>query len=186
MSTIDLDDSRQVAAGRQLVARYLSEAHATETALVTTLQVHLSMTPRDEYRTVLERHLDETREHARAIRQRLRELDVRDSFVGATIGFAETIVGQAVALAKGPIDIVRGSSREEKLLKNAKDECATEALEIGTYDALESLARAVGDEATAALAARHREEEERMLAALRRLIPSLTQATVQAAVGRRS
>ena len=50
---------------------------------------------------------------------------------------------------------------------------ATEALEIATYDALEALAEAVGDSETAKLARRHRADEERMLADLRALIPSL-------------
>jgi rubrerythrin len=79
--------------------------------------------------------------------------------------------------------MLRGKSGEEKLLKNAKDECATEALEIATYDSLAVLARAVGDEETAKLAEQHRAEEERMLEDLRRHIPVLTQATVLAQAG---
>ena len=35
------------------------------------------------------------------------------------------------------------------MLKNAKDACATEALEIATYTAIERLAKAVGDDETA-------------------------------------
>ena len=44
---------------------------------------------------------------------------------------------------------MRGTGGEEKVLKNAKDACATEALEIATYTAIERLARAVGDDKTA-------------------------------------
>jgi hypothetical protein len=77
-------------------------------------------------------------------------------------------------LAKGPLDLIRGgTSFDEKLLKNAKDECATEALEIATYDAIEALAEELGETAIAELARRHRADEERMLADLRALIPSL-------------
>jgi len=47
-------------------------------------------------------------------------------------------------LAKTPLDLIRGTGGEEKVLKNAKDACATEALEIATYTALEHVARAVG------------------------------------------
>ena len=96
------------------------------------------------------------------------------SLVNLAIGLAETVVGQALTLAKGPLDLVRGGpSTQERLLKNAKDECATEALEIATYDAIEALANQLDEPEIAALAARHREEEVRMLADLRALIPTL-------------
>ena len=75
----------------------------------------------------------------------------------------ETVVGQALALGKTPFDLLRGSGGEEKVLKNAKDACATEALEIATYTAIERLAGAVGDEQTAKLAASIRADEEKML-----------------------
>jgi ferritin-like metal-binding protein YciE len=176
---IDRADPDQVTAGRELIRRYLGEAHATEQALVTTLQAHITMAPAGSYQRLLERHLSETRQQARAIERRLAELGASSSVVGATVELARTLAGQILALTKGPIDILRGSSREEKLLKNAKDECTTEALEIATYDALEAAARAVGDEKTALLAVRHREQEERMLAKLREEIPALAEATVR-------
>ncbi|HET6551371.1 MAG TPA: DUF892 family protein, partial [Solirubrobacter sp.] len=88
-----------------------------------------------------------------------------------------------LTLAKGPLDMLRGHGGEEKLLKNAKDECATEALEIATYDALEALGEAIGDTRTAGLARAHRTDEEQMLADLRALIPTLTGATVAARAG---
>ena len=95
-------------------------------------------------------------------------------------GVAETVAGQALALAKTPLDLVRGSGGEEKVLKNAKDACATEALEIATYTAIERLARSVGDEQTAKLAASIRADEEKMLERILREIPKLTGAVVGA------
>jgi len=161
------------------VEQLLHDAHATEKALVTTLQAHITMAPPGDYRLLLERHLTETRRHARAVESRLRELDGGTSVVSAGVGLVQTLVGQALALSKGPLDLVRGGAGvEEKLLKNARDECATEALEIATYDALEALARALGDTETARLAARHRADEERMLADLRRIVPELARAAV--------
>jgi ferritin-like metal-binding protein YciE len=180
---IDREDPDQLSAGRDLVVQYLNEAHATEQALVTTLQAHITMTPTGTYRRLLERHLGETRQQARAIERRVEELGSGNGLLSATYGLVQTVVGQALALTKGPIDLLRGGSGEEKLLKNAKDECATEALEIATYDALEATANAVGDEKTARLAARHREQEERMLADLRAEIPILADATVLARAG---
>jgi ferritin-like metal-binding protein YciE len=181
---IDTDNPEQLASARALVAQQLSDAHAMETALVTTLQAHVAMTPRGAYRELLEIHLDETREHARAIERRLGELGDGTSVVAAAVGLVQTVVGQVLALSKGPIDALRGASEEEKLLKNARDECATEALEIATYDALETIARAVGDQKTVALAERHRAAEERMLEGLRGEIPGLADATVRERVGR--
>jgi ferritin-like metal-binding protein YciE len=152
--------------------RYLNEALATERALITNLTAHIAMTPHGEYRTLLERHLRETRRHASAISEHATEPET--TLVNTALGLAETVVGQALVLAKGPLDLLRGgTSFDEKLLKNAKDECATEALEIATYDAIEALAEHLGEDAIAELARDHRADEERMLADLRALIPSL-------------
>jgi ferritin-like metal-binding protein YciE len=176
---IDTDDLAQVEAGRRLVIQYLNEALATERALVTTLRAHIAMTPEGEYRSVLERHIGETQEQANAVERRLGELGAGGGLIAAGTGIAQTLVGQGLALSKGPVDLLRGKSGEEKLLKNAKDECATEAFEIATYQALETLAAAVDDTKTAELATRHRLQEERMLEDLRRLLPSLTVAAVR-------
>ena len=165
---------------RQKLVQYLSEAHATEQALTRTLQAHIAMTPRGEYRDGLERHLGETERHAERTAQRLGELGEGRGVIELGVGVVQGLLGQTLALAKGPVDLLRGSGGEEKLLKNAKDECATEALEIATYDALEHLARRVGDEQTAKLAADIRADEERMLERLRTQIPKLVDDVVKA------
>jgi ferritin-like metal-binding protein YciE len=164
------------------VLQYLHEARATELALVRVLQSQIAMTPSGSYREGLERHLDETRDHAERVGNRLEELGHRGDPLTAAIGVVETMIGQALALSKTPLDLLRGSGGEEKVLKNAKDACATEALEIATYTAIERLARAVDDDTTARLAASIRADEERMLTRVLREIPQLTDAVVGADV----
>ena len=48
----------------QKIAQYLNEAHASEIGLVRVLPSQIAMTPRGTYRTGLEKHLRETRDHA--------------------------------------------------------------------------------------------------------------------------
>ena len=55
----------------QKVMQYLNEAHASELALVRVLQSQIAMTSRGSYREGLERHLDETRDHAGRVSWRL-------------------------------------------------------------------------------------------------------------------
>jgi ferritin-like metal-binding protein YciE len=166
----------------QKIVQYLSEARASEIGLVSDLQSQIGMTPRGSYRDGLEKHLDETHTHARRIEERLGELGEARNPFQAFFGFTEAVVGQMLALSKAPFDVLRGSSGEEKVLKNAKDACATEELEIATYTALERLAIKVGDEQTAKLAASIRGDEERMLKRLMLEIPKLTDAVVRAEI----
>lgn len=166
----------------QKVVQYLNEAHASELGLVQVLQAQIAMTPRGTYRSALEKHLDETRDHARRIDRRVADLGPGGNPFQTAMGWAEDALAQTFALAKMPFDLWRGSGGEEKVLKNAKDACAAEALEIATYTALEHLARGVGDETTAKLAASIRSDEEQMLARVMREIPKLTDAVLRADV----
>ena len=168
--------------GKDKVLQYLDEAHAHERALVSVLSSQIAMTPRGSYRTALETHLGETRDHAERVGRRRKELGGGNGPLASVIGLAETVAGQALALSKTPIDMLRGSGGEEKILKNAKDACATEALEIATYTALERLARVLGDTRTADLAASIRADEEKMLERVTRELPKLTDAVVRADV----
>jgi ferritin-like metal-binding protein YciE len=166
----------------QKIVQYLNEAHAMERALITVLQSQIAMTPGGSYRDGLESHLRETREHASRARGRLDELGQGSSPLQAGVGLVQSVVGQAIALGKTPLDLVRGKGGEEKVLKNAKDACASEALEIATYTAIERLASSVGDKATQALAASIRADEQKMLDRILREIPKLTEAVVRSEV----
>jgi ferritin-like metal-binding protein YciE len=170
---------------KTLVLKLLDEAHATETALVSNLTAHIAMTTDSAYKRLLQRHLQETREQVEAIDRRRAQLgeDGGRGPIAVASGLVRDAVGQALVLSKGPLDVVRTPDQQERMLKNAKDECATEALEIATYDALEAAAKAVGDDTTARLAADHRKEEERMLSDLRETITRLAGRTVESRTG---
>jgi ferritin-like metal-binding protein YciE len=164
------------------VLQYLEEIHALETHLVSTLTAHIAMTPRSEYRDLLERHRYETRTQAQRIEQRLTELGQSSSLIHSVYDTATEALGQGISLVLAPINMIRGTGGEEKLLKNARDECASEAMEIAYYDALEAVAEMVGDTKTAVLAREHRTQEEVFLKELRGVIPGLATDVIDAEV----
>jgi ferritin-like metal-binding protein YciE len=165
--------------GNEKLVEYLAEARATELALARTLQAHIAMTPGSQYRRGLERHLSETRDHAKRVERRAKELGYGRSLPQIGVGIAQTVFGQVFALYKAPLDLLRGDSGADKLVRNARDECASEALEIALYDAIEEFARRIGDDTTAQLAASIRSDEERALAELREAIPKLVDDVVR-------
>jgi ferritin-like metal-binding protein YciE len=153
------------------VVQYLSEAYGKERELETALQAHIAMTTKAPYKNRLKAHLKETKAHARSIERRIKKL-------GGGGQLAQTAVGKAMAAAKGPLHMVRGTGEQEKMLKNAKTEYFNEHEEIATYLAIETLAEKVGDRETAKLAKGIRREEERMAKFLEGQIKSLTGAVV--------
>ena len=164
----------------QKVVQYLGEAKTSEDALVRVLQSQIAMTPAGSYRSGLESHLQQTRGHSQRVSRRVEEITGGRNPLQVIVGLAEDVVGQTLALSKTPLDLLRGSGGEEKVLKNAKDAAATEALEIATYTAIERLAESVGDDATVELAQSIRADEEEMLARIMREIPALTDAVTRA------
>src|SRR3954452_25489419 len=169
-----------MSSSQQKVLQYLNEAHAMEHAHTRELQAQIAMTPGGSYRTGLETHLADPRRHAERVGRRLEQLDPGSNPVMTALGAVGGAVGQVLALGKTPFNLLRGSGGEEKVLKNAKDACASEALEIATYTALEQLAKSVGDDETARLAASILADEEKMLKRVLRELPKLTDAVVRA------
>jgi len=162
------------------LVQYLIEAYAKERQLETALQAHIGMTTRPPYKKRLQQHLTETRGHARQVERRIKQLGsaVPDAAIDTTTTIS-SVFGKALALAQGPLDALRGTSENEKLLKNAKDEYVEEAAEIAAYTAIETLATEVGDTDTAKLARTILRDEERMAGFLQRQIPTLTKAVVR-------
>ena len=171
------------------LVQYLNEANAKEKELEAALAAHIAMSEmadRKPYKKKLQEHLKETRSHSKALERRIKKLggsgSVTETVVATAAKAAGNVRGQAVSAAKGPLHMVRGTSPEEKLLKNAKTEYWNEHEEIATYMAIETLAAEVGDSETAKLARDIRRDEEKMARYLERLIPSLTKAVAKAEI----
>ena len=98
-------------ASQQKIVQYLSEARASEHALVRVLQSQIAMTPSGSYRSALETHLGETRRHAKRVSDRLESLDHGSNPFMAVVGFWEDAVGQTLAFSKTPFDLLRGYGR---------------------------------------------------------------------------
>lgn len=165
------------------VAHYLREAHALELGLIRELQSQIAAAPGGPHRTALEAHLEETRSHATRVRERLARLRGGDEagVVRAGLGLVQGVAGQLLAFSRTPIDLVRGPGSEERVLRHAREACAAEAYEIATYATLERVARNVGDETTANLAAAIRRDEEAMLQRLVDGLDDLARAVTRAA-----
>jgi ferritin-like metal-binding protein YciE len=159
------------------LAQYLNEAYAKERELETALQAHIQIASRAPYKKRLQKHLTETKAHARQVERRIKA--ITGGGPAAVDKIAGQALGQAKSLAKGPLHMLRGTSDAEKMLKNAKTEYWNEHEEIATYTAIETLAEEVGDTETAKVARAIRREEERMAKFLESQIPTLTKAVAR-------
>lgn len=165
---------------QDIVARHLIETRALELALVRALRALLRTAPAGTLRDALERHVDETEAHADRLARRLADLRRAPGVIDTVQGLGERVATELLAAGRAPLELVRGTSREQSRLADAIATCANEMREIAMYDALEQLALHAGDAATARLAADHRADEERMLAELRAALPTVAAAVVGA------
>jgi hypothetical protein len=164
-----------VPTARQLVA-LLEEAHALEAALLESLSAQHATAPSGEFRDLLEREVDAAREQEQAVRLRLEDLGAGRGPVRA----ASAVARRALAVARLSLDLARGTADAEHQLRGARGTCAPAALAAAIYSALEAAAGELGAARTAALARGHRAEKERLLAALRALVPVLAQDVLAA------
>ena len=82
----------------QKVVQYLTEAHASELGLVQVIRAQIAMTPHGSYRDALDKHLDETRDHARRLELRLADLGPSGNPFQTAMGWAEDALAQTFAL----------------------------------------------------------------------------------------
>ena len=118
--------------------KHIDEAHAMEQNVLRMLDGMISTTDDPEILQELEHHKMETEGHVQRMRQRLEAHGRSPSTVRQMTG----IVG---ALAKMPLDMVRG----DKAGRNARDGYTTEHMEIAAYELLKRVAQKAGDEETA-------------------------------------
>ena len=168
------------------LVQYLNEALTKERQLEQALQAHIAMTNVAPYKKRLQQHLSETKNHARGVERRIKQLGGESDGISGVVqeaaGRVQEVAARGAALAQGPIHMVRGTSEQEVLLKNARTEFKEEAEEIGTYTMIQNLAETVGDRTTADLAKAILREERRMAGFLEKLIPRLTKSVAQAEI----
>ena len=164
------------------LVQLLNEAYTKEKQLEVALGAHVEMTTRDDYAKRLKDHLKETKSHASQVSKRIKQLGGTPETVslpgpeGLTKA-AEAVsgvFGKAKAAAQGPLQAVRGSGEQERMLQNARTEYQEEAWEIATYTVIDALAVAAGDKPTAKLARDILRQEERMQQFLGTLLPELS------------
>lgn len=180
----------ELSVGETKLIHYLNEAYSLEKRLETALEAHIAMTTQAAYKKRLKQHLSETKRHGREVKKRIKQLGgvatTVDTPGPAPVAEAAQVVlsgaQKAVALAQGPLHALRGTGEEERQLKNAKTEYASESEEIATYSAIEALAETLGDSETRRLVRAIRREEERMRSYLEKQIPRLTKAVAKAEI----
>src|SRR3954447_10089258 len=166
------------------LVQFLNEAHAKEAELEADLTAHISLTQKAPYKKRLQQHLKETRDHKRRGAQRIKQLGgqassgMRAPGVPSAIG---ELAGKGVVAVKGQMGMARAAVTEqaETHLRNAREELREEYVEIGTYTAIEALAKEVGDRETAKLAREIRRDEQKTADYLERLIPQLIKDVVK-------
>jgi ferritin-like metal-binding protein YciE len=134
----------------QLV-KHIDEAHAMEQNVLRMLDSMISTTDDPEILQELEHHKIETEGHAQRMKARLEAH-------GAGPSTVKQIGGIVGALAKLPLDAVRG----EKAGRNARDGYATEHMEIASYELLRRIAQRANDTETVAACDEIIEQERAM------------------------
>jgi ferritin-like metal-binding protein YciE len=164
------------------IVELLNEAYGNEQHVTAALELHLQTTTRADYEKRLKDHLKETKSHASAVSKRIRQLGGTPATVSlpgpegvtkAAKGMQDAL-NKAKAAAQGPLEVVRGSGEQQRMVRNARAEFEEEAHEIAAYTVIDSLATAVGDTQTAKLARDILRDEERMQKFLADLLRELS------------
>jgi len=148
------------------LAFWLSDAHAMEVGMITTLEKQIS-DAKDcpNTRALLEAHLVETRNHAEAVKNALASLGEKHPAV-------KEGVNKIVNLAANALP----SLARDTVLKNTASAIAAEHQEIACYKSLVETARELGERKIATACRKILQEEQMMARALAAILPKLRQA----------
>jgi ferritin-like metal-binding protein YciE len=115
---------------------WLHNAHAMETNLIQILESHEEQAEgHPNVREKIAEHLKQTRNHAEIVKRILEDMDEDTSAMKSTMGAVSGMAaGASTAVA------------EDRIIKNAIADYASEHMEIASYNALISAARELGHE----------------------------------------
>ena len=181
--------STETPARDAVLVKYLNEAFGKEKQLETNLTALIGRA--QNHKTLkkgLQDHLKVTRNQARELTKRIKalggtaeagpDLPGPDVLTGAGSAVAN-VANRAVAAAKGPVQMLRGTGEADNMLRNVRDAYWNEGEEIAHYNVIEAVADKLNDRETAQLAKRFRREEERMQKFLERQIKTLVGEVVK-------
>jgi ferritin-like metal-binding protein YciE len=140
---------------QEKLVRFIQDAIAMEESVAESLTSMAETSGDPVLLDLLEGHLAETEGQVGRLRLRLEAHGEGSSLL-------KEIGGSFQAALKGVAEMARG----DRPARTARDVYATEHMEIATYELLERVAAAAGDEETAQVARRNRAEEEAMAAAV--------------------
>ena len=150
--------------GRRALVKALEDAYAMEAHMVEVLEDHAKDDQAEPmYRQGIERHLRQTEQHRDRIEQRLNALGESKPVVK---GGLSSILGQMMGGVSG--------ARQASLAKNARDDYASEHMEIASYVELITLAQALGDQDTVRTAQLNLRDEVEMQQWVMQNLPQLT------------
>ncbi len=155
--------------GRRQLIDCLEDTYALESHLVQVLEDH-AKDAQDipQIRQKIEQHLRETEMHRDRMEQRLNALGAGKPGMKSGVS---GLMGQIMGAISG--------GRTHELTKNARDEYASEHLEIATYNKLITIAQAVGDQETVRAAELNLRDEVNMQQWLIQHMPEVTLMELQ-------
>jgi ferritin-like metal-binding protein YciE len=172
-----------------VLVKYLNEAYGKEKQLEQNLTVLIGRA--NNHKTLkkgLQEHLRVTKAQSRGLQQRIKALggkaEVGPDLPGPDIatsaaGAVANVANRALATAKGPVQMLRGTGEADNMLRNVRDAFWNEAEEIAHYDVIQAVATKLKDTETVKLAKQYRREEERMQTFLGREITKLAGEVVK-------
>src|SRR6478672_13428052 len=172
-----------------VLVKYLNEAFGKEKQLETNLQALITRAQNHKaLKKGFQDHLKVTKNQSRELQKRIKALggkaeagpDLPGPDAVTEVGSRVTeVANKAIAAAKGPVQMLRGTGEADNMLRNVRDAYWNEAEEIAHYNVIESVATKLNDRETAQLAKRFRREEERMQKFLGRQITALAGEVVR-------
>jgi ferritin-like metal-binding protein YciE len=149
---------------QDLVVAWLNDAHAMELGIAQVLERHAaSAADHPQIQAGLQKHLEETRQHAELVKGCVERLD------GDT-----SAIKSGMASVMGAVQGMTTKVASDELLKNALHDYGTEHFEIACYTSLIAAAEATGDRETEKVAQQILREEQAMADNLAQQIPLLT------------
>lgn len=149
-------------AKKQTLITWLNDAYAMEKSMVQTLRNHAHAAhERPSMRSRLERHCEETKEHAHMVRECIERL-------GGHVSSFKTGLSTMMGTVQG---VVTAPAKDE-IVKNILGDSAAERFEIASYQGIITAADEIGDTETATVCRRILREEEQMLEWLEQQLPT--------------